>query len=89
MTALGSRQAARFVQNLLNGKRPEADCLKQRSKYKVGQNIHLDEPGSRSLSGPYLIASVPSQGKYTLSLEDGEKVQGGREFDEAMLVKVD
>ena len=51
--------------------------------------MYLNEPGSRSLSGPYLIASVPGPGKYTLSLENGDQVNGGREYDEGALEKAD
>ena len=61
----------------------------QKSKYKVAQKVYLDEAGSRSLVGPYLIASVPEPGKYTLSFENGDRVNDGKEYDEAALVKAD
>ena len=49
--------------------------------------VYLDETGSRSLSGPYLVASVSSDGKYTLCLENGDKVEGGKIFVQDELVK--
>ena len=48
----------------------------------MGDKVFLDEDGSRGLAGPYLIASVPSKGNYTLSFENGDKVQNGKEFKE-------
>ena len=55
----------------------------------MDQLVYLDQPGTRSLQGPYLIASVPKQGRYTLSFEDGDRVENGKEFDENMLVEAD
>ena len=59
-----------------------ADCALKTSKYKPGTKVYLDEPGSRSLAGPYLVSSVPSTGKYVLCLGNGDKVKDGREFEE-------
>lgn len=59
-----------------------ADHALQISKYKTGTEVYLSEPGSRSLSGPYLISSVPSTGKYVLCLENGVKVKDGKVFEE-------
>jgi hypothetical protein len=39
----------------------------------------LNNEGSRE--GPYLVASVSSARKYTLSLEDGTAVKNGEEID--------
>jgi len=38
----------------------------------------LNSGGSRE--GPYVIASVPSAGRYTLSVENGEAVKNGEEI---------
>jgi hypothetical protein len=42
-------------------------------------------PGERGMRGPYLVASIPQSGRYTLSLEDGEPVESGAEVDEQNL----
>lgn len=39
----------------------------------------LNSSGSRT--GPYVIASIPSAGKCTLSLEDGTAVENSKEID--------
>ena len=70
-----------FVCNLIR-KRHGADCALKTNKYKPGTNVYLNESGSRSLAGPYLVSSVPSTGRYVLCLESGEKVKGGKEFEE-------
>jgi hypothetical protein len=69
--------------------RDKADFILQKSKYKVGRKVYLDESGSRSLSGPYLIASVLRPGKYTLCLENGDKVKDGAEVDEEALIEAE
>jgi hypothetical protein len=48
----------------------------------VGDKVYLLSGGS--WEGPYVIASVNS-GRYTLSLENGEAVRNGEEFDKASL----
>ncbi|KAL9015233.1 MAG: hypothetical protein Q9180_008891 [Flavoplaca navasiana] len=72
---------------IVSGDRPRYAAESSQSKYKCGDEIYLDKPGSRSLAGPYLISSVPSKGKYVLCLENGDKVEGGTEFDESNLQK--
>jgi hypothetical protein len=42
--------------------------------------VYLLSPGG-SREGPYVIASVPSAGKCTLSLESGNTVKNGEEID--------
>lgn len=39
----------------------------------------LDSSGSRA--GPYVVASIPSAGKCTLSFEDGNAVRNDEEID--------
>ena len=65
----------------------EQTLIYQKSKFRPGDEVLLDEPGSRSLLGPYLIASVPNKGKYILCLENGDQVLNGRIVDEKHLVK--
>lgn len=62
------------------------DCFQQ-SKFKTGDEVYLDKVGSRGLEGPYLISSVPSTGRYVLCIEDGTKVENGKEFEENVLRK--
>lgn len=42
----------------------------------VGDKVRLRNPDG-SLSGPYLIATLPAPGKCTLSLENGEPLGNG------------
>ena len=78
ITASGS---VSFVYSL-NRKRHGTDCAPKTNKYKPGTSVYLNEPGSRSLEGPYLVSRVPSTGKYVLCLENGVKVKDGKEFEE-------
>jgi len=57
------------------------------STYRVGDDVYFDPGGNLPLEGPYLIASVPSAGKYTLCYDDDEStaVQDGDEIDESQL----
>ena len=57
-----------------------SDCS-QISKYSVGDSVKvIQEDGSRD--GPYLVASVPSPGVYTLSWADGQEAYDGEEIEE-------
>ena len=47
--------------------------------------MYLLSPDGKSREGPYCIASVPSPGKYTLSLESGEDIENGAEIEEKRL----
>ena len=58
------------------------DPITQGSKYKPGAEVYLSSSGSRTLTGPYLVASVASQGKYTLEDKDGAKANGGNVGEE-------
>jgi hypothetical protein len=53
----------------------------------VADKVYVSE--GRALQGPFLIASVPSTGKYTLSKEDGTRVQDGRVYEEEKLAAAD
>ena len=68
-------------------KNQEANRAMQKRNYKPGDEVYLNESGSRSLSGPYLISSVTSTGRYILCLENGNKVKDGKEFEEKVLDK--
>lgn len=76
----------RFTLGLL-AQNVEANRAMQKRKYKPGDEVYLNESGSRGLSGPYLISSVTSEGKYILCLESGDKVKDGKEFEEKVLDK--
>lgn len=55
--------------------------ISKTSKFRVGDSvnvIHLD--GTRE--GPYLVASIPSTGVYTLSFADGREAQEGESIEE-------
>ena len=45
----------------------------------------LNSSGGSREGGPYVIASVPSAGMYTLSLENGQAVKNGEEIAERRL----
>ena len=64
-----------------------ADHHTQGNKFCVGDKVYLSE--GRVLQGPFLIASVPSPGKYTLSKADGIKVQDGKVYEEKKLEAAD
>ena len=83
ITASGS---VSFVQSLL-AQSGEANRDLQKRKYKPGDEVYLNEAASRSLSGPYLISSVTSEGKYILCFQNGDKAKDGKEFKENELEK--
>ena len=45
----------------------------------------LNSIGGSREGGPFVIASVPSAGLYTLSLENGQAVKNGEEVEEEKL----
>ncbi|KAF2184807.1 hypothetical protein K469DRAFT_708575 [Zopfia rhizophila CBS 207.26] len=55
------------------------------NKFQTNDAVWLTEPGSQQLKGPYLIASMPSPGNYTLSYENGQPAEGGKTFKERLL----
>ncbi|KAI8629557.1 hypothetical protein F5Y19DRAFT_475544 [Xylariaceae sp. FL1651] len=63
-------------------KRPYIKTYVTSPTFIVGDKVYLlDTDGSRK--GPYLVASLPSAGKCTLSLENGSIVKNGAEIDTA------
>ncbi|KAH7268466.1 hypothetical protein B0J15DRAFT_533838 [Fusarium solani] len=58
------------------GKRPWVASYDQTSGLHVGDKVHLRNSDG-SLSGPYLIATLPAPGKCTLSLENGQPLGNG------------
>lgn len=44
--------------------------------------MYLRDYSGGSREGPFVIATVPSAGVYTLSLENGQAVRNGDEIDE-------
>ena len=64
------------------------DMIIQGSKYKPGAQVYLSSSGSRTLTGPFLVASVVSQGKYTLSDKYGNEANGGKVVGDRDLQKV-
>ncbi|RAH67301.1 uncharacterized protein BO66DRAFT_441260 [Aspergillus aculeatinus CBS 121060] len=66
-------------------RRPRIGAYANKTKFCVGDDVYLSEPGGRALRGPYLIASVGAGGIYTLSLQDGTRVDNGKVFIEANL----
>ena len=64
------------------------DAIIQGSKYKPGAEVYLSSSGSRTLTGPFIVASVASQGKYTLSDKDGNEANGGKVVGDKDLQKV-
>ncbi|KAI9764952.1 MAG: hypothetical protein M1840_007977 [Geoglossum simile] len=61
-----------------NDKRPYVATFAQKLKFHVGDKVYLLNGGSRE--GPYVIASFSSDGKYTLSLENGKAIGNGQEI---------
>ena len=57
---------------------------KKSSRFRVGDEVYLSTPPNAQ--GPYLIASVPTIGTYTLCLGRGQLVNGGREVAEKDLI---
>jgi len=54
--------------------------LLQKPNFHVGDKVYLLTSGG-AREGPYVIASIPSAGKCTLSLENGRAVENGEEID--------
>ena len=54
--------------------------MSQRPEFHVGDKVYLLN-SNESREGPYVIASLPSAEKCTLSLENGEAVKNGEEID--------
>ncbi|EEU43736.1 uncharacterized protein NECHADRAFT_101119 [Fusarium vanettenii 77-13-4] len=52
------------------------DSFEQTSGFHVGDKVHLRNSNG-TLSGPYLIATLPAPGKCTLSFENGQPVGNG------------
>ncbi|KAI0133389.1 hypothetical protein F4776DRAFT_625455 [Hypoxylon sp. NC0597] len=62
-----------------DGERPFVIDYVQKPAFNVGDKVYLlNSDGSRD--GPYLIASVPSTGNYTLCLDTGASVRNGDEI---------
>ena len=57
----------------------------QASKFHVGDKVYFNSSGGSREGGPFIIASVPSAGRYTLSLENGQAVRHGEEVEESRL----
>jgi hypothetical protein len=53
----------------------------QTSKFRVGDSVKVIH-SDRSREGPYLVASIPSAGVYTLSFANGQEFQNGEEIEE-------
>jgi hypothetical protein len=58
----------------------------QGTRYTRGQFVYYTAPGQNAMRGPYLIASRPSDGQYTLSDEDGNPAEGGITVAESTLI---
>ena len=52
----------------------------------MGDRVYLLTEGSRGLKGPYLIASVPTLGKYILSLKNRDLAKDSAKVEENYLV---
>ena len=63
------------------------DAILQGSKFKPGAEVYFSSSSSRSLQGPYYVASVTSQGKYTLEDANGNKANGGNVVEDKDLQK--
>ncbi|OTB18769.1 hypothetical protein K445DRAFT_19377 [Daldinia sp. EC12] len=62
-----------------DGERPYVVDYVQKPEFSVGDKVYLlNSDGSRD--GPYIVASVISAGKYTLSLDTGIPVRNGDEI---------
>ncbi|KAI3325615.1 hypothetical protein HD806DRAFT_521143 [Xylariaceae sp. AK1471] len=58
-----------------DGGRPKVVTYITTSKYRTGDKVYLLV--GTTFEGPYLIATVPSAGKYTLCLENGQSAKNG------------
>ncbi|KAI1662035.1 hypothetical protein F4813DRAFT_343254 [Daldinia decipiens] len=64
--------------------RPWIDPYAETPEFHVGDKVYLLSSNG-SLEGPYLVASVPSRHKCTLSLENGQNAKNGEVFEMAGL----
>ncbi|KAJ5025053.1 hypothetical protein J3E72DRAFT_11754 [Bipolaris maydis] len=56
------------------------------TRYTVGEKVFYTAPGQNAMKGPYLIASRPGSGQYTLCDENGNPVEGGVAVAESTLI---
>ncbi|KAI1123528.1 hypothetical protein F5Y10DRAFT_251716 [Nemania abortiva] len=61
-----------------DGERPHVRTYVQKPVFCVGDKVYLINAGG-TREGPYLVASLPSEGKCTLSLESGAAVNNADE----------
>lgn len=64
--------------------RPWIEPYAKTPEFRVGDKVYIIGSNG-SLDGPYLVASVPSGGKCTLSLENGQNAKNGDVFEMARL----
>ncbi|GKT61561.1 hypothetical protein ColTof4_02803 [Colletotrichum tofieldiae] len=57
---------------------------KTSNKFRTGDFVYLYVAGG-GREGPFVVASSPTPGRYTLSLENGQAVKNGQEVDEKSL----
>lgn len=55
----------------------------------MGDKVWLTKKDSSTLQGPYLVASMPKSGRYTLCHENGTAAENGADFEERLLDFVD
>ncbi|OQV00562.1 hypothetical protein CLAIMM_06042 [Cladophialophora immunda] len=65
--------------------RPSVQAYQKTSRFRPGDKVIYRVPGSGVQEGPYLIASVPSTGKYVLAHQDGRKARNGAQVEEKHL----
>lgn len=79
----------RLVLSSRRRKEDTPDSMKS-VKHRISEKVYLAVPGSSAPEGPYLVATVLSEyepPRYTLCLDNGDTVHGGRAFEESTLRK--
>lgn len=80
MTSEGN-QSPKFTFSDDDG-RAQVTSYVQLSKFRVGDKVYVRHSGGGSREGPYVVASVPIAGRYTLSTESGQTIRNSNEIDE-------
>ncbi|KAI0193865.1 hypothetical protein F4808DRAFT_441693 [Astrocystis sublimbata] len=63
-----------------DGGRPKVVTYITTSRYRTGDRVYLLVGAARE--GPYMIATVPSAGNYTLCFDNGQAARNGMVFAE-------
>ncbi|KAN0089853.1 hypothetical protein V8E51_018432 [Hyaloscypha variabilis] len=68
-----------------DGGRPYIQQYSNTSKFRPADRVYFRQAGTGAREGPFIVESVPSNGRYTLLLTSGQKAKNGTEVEEKEL----